>query len=186
MGAVESGWRARWQARVVQRSAGVALAAVPVPLRVLDVGCGTGALVRELATRLPNVLELVGVDPAEGMVRVARAESDGRARFVRASAEGLPFDDARFDLVVSTTSFHHWRDPAAGLAEMSRVLAPRGHAVLVDLSASWLRLTGHRDRARTPRSVERLLAAAGLRADRREIVYRVGPLPMIRAFIASR
>jgi ubiquinone/menaquinone biosynthesis C-methylase UbiE len=183
----ESGWQARWHAAVMERSSDIALAAVPVPLRVLDVGCGAGALVHELSERLPNVLELVGVDPDEAALGQARELADGRARFVRASAERLPFRDRRFDLVVSTMSLHHWADQPAGLAEAARVLAADGHLVLVDQFRSrfW--------RGNPPGCVRPTLAEigslftdAGLRVERRETVRRLGPPPFVRAFIASR
>ncbi len=45
----------------------------------------------------------------------------------------LPFADGSFDLVVSTLSMHHWADPAAGLAEIGRVLRPRATALIWDL-----------------------------------------------------
>jgi ubiquinone/menaquinone biosynthesis C-methylase UbiE len=183
---IASRWRARWQAKVVERSVDVALAAVPVPLRVLDVGCGAGALVRELAERLPNVLDLIGVDPSERMLQEAAAASEGGARFVCAHIERLPFADARFDLIVSTALLDHSGDQAPGLAEAARVLASPGHLVLVDLSAGWLRMTGERERAQPPREVDDLLTAAGLQRERRETVCRAGPLPIARAFIAAR
>lgn len=182
----ESGRLGRWHAHIVDRSVDVILAVAPVPLRVLDVGCGTGALLRELSIRLPTALELVGVDPAESMLRVARRRSDGRVRFRSGAAEQLPLGDGYFDLVVSTLSFDHWADQRAGLAELARVLAPDGRLVLVDLCAGWRRLTARSGRARTPRELGRLVAEAGLRVRHRETLYRVGPAPLVRAFLVSR
>jgi ubiquinone/menaquinone biosynthesis C-methylase UbiE len=66
----ERGWRAEFHARVVRRSADVALRTVRDPTAVLDVGCGTGALLRTLADRLPATVELAGVDPAPAMAGV--------------------------------------------------------------------------------------------------------------------
>ncbi len=82
-------------------------------------------------------------------------------------AEQLPFPDAAFDLVISTTSFDHWADQGAGLAECRRVLARGGHLVLTDLFSPWLLLTlagSNGDRARTQLRATRLLAAAGFRS----------------------
>lgn len=180
-----AGRAGRWRARVAARSADVALAEVPVPLRVLDVGCGTGMLLRELVERLPNVLEIVGVDPSEGMLRVAREDSPGRIGFVRADAERLPFDDGHFDLVVSTLSFHHWHAQAAGLNEIARVLAPSGSFVLVDLSARWIRRTPGREDVRNPADIGAALRAARLAVHRREVVKRHLGLPHVRAFVAG-
>lgn len=106
---------------------------------VLDVGCGTGQLLRRMNRRFPDA-ELLGVDPAPGMVKQAQAaRADGRIDFVNGSVERLPFPDAHFDLVLTTLSFHHWADQKQGLHEIRRVLRSGGLFVLTDiLVARWL------------------------------------------------
>lgn len=104
---------------------------VPAPRRVLDVGCGTGYVLRQLAARLPRASAFLGVDAAPKMIDVARsASSDQRLNFVQGTAERLPADDSAYDLVISTTSFDHWTDQAAGIRECARALAPGGTLVL--------------------------------------------------------
>jgi SAM-dependent methyltransferase len=107
---------------------------------VLDVGCGTGQLLRRMDRRFPDA-ELVGVDPAPGMVKQAQAaRADGHIDFVNGSVERLPFPDAHFDLVLTTLSFHHWAGQRQGLHEIRRVLRSGGLFVLTDiLAARWLR-----------------------------------------------
>jgi ubiquinone/menaquinone biosynthesis C-methylase UbiE len=158
-GSYERDWRSEFHTRVVATAAGVALAALPDPVAVLDVGCGTGALLRTLADRLPAGVALAGVDPAPAMLEVGRAGLGRRSRvwLARAIAERLPFQDASFDLVVTTVSFAHWADQPAGLTEIARVLRPAGRLVLIDLFAiGWLRpltaLGRRRDRIHTPPS----------------------------------
>ena len=164
----EAGFRGQLHAEIVTRSLDLALALCPSPDRILDVGCGTGLLLRELARRLPGAALLTGVDAAEGMIEQARIKaSDPRLTFEQGTAERLPFPDRAFGLVISTTSFDHWADQRAALAECHRVLAPRGLFVLTDLCSSWLLPTlvgSRRDRARTPLRATRLLAAAGFRS----------------------
>ncbi len=137
----------------------------PPPSHLLDVGCGTGYLLSLLAARFPDAVELAGVDAAPEMVAVAgAADADPRVGVTVGHAERLVFPDGRFDLVVTTTSFDHWADQAAGLAECRRVLADGGALVLADLFSAWLAptvLRGRPGRARTPRSATRLLAGAG-------------------------
>jgi ubiquinone/menaquinone biosynthesis C-methylase UbiE len=151
---------------IVSRTAELVLAVDPAPARVLDVGCGTGLLVRMLAGRLPDAERLEGIDAAAGMIEVATSTADDpRLNYSTGVAEHLPFPDASFDLVVSTTSFDHWEDQQAGLAECARVLRPGGHLVCADIFSLWLAPTllfGRRDRARTRRRATALVARAGL------------------------
>ncbi len=164
----ETGYRGRLHTDIVTRAVDIALAHCPSPDRILDVGCGTGMALREFARRLPGAATFTGIDAAAGMISQARAKArDPRLTFVQGVAERMPFGDRSFDLVISTTSFDHWADQRAGLAECHRVLEPRGSFVLADLCSSWLLPTlagGRRDRARTPLRATKLLAAAGFRS----------------------
>lgn len=182
----ESGYLGRLHRDIVRRSVDLTLAHLTAPERVLDVGCGTGVLLGQLARRVPAAAGLTGIDPSAAMVALARARAaDPRLRYVRAAAEHLPFPAAAFDLVVTTTSFDHWADQGAGLAECHRVLAPGGHLVLTDLCSPLLlpTLVGtRRDRARTPLRATRLLAAAGFRSITWHRLYGV----IIRSVIACR
>ncbi len=95
--------------------------------RVLDIGCGTGYLLRLLAQRYPAADALVGVDPSPTMVERARTTyTDRRIEVHDGHVEKLPFQKGEFDLIVSTTSFDHWRDQADGLRECARVFDRNG------------------------------------------------------------
>lgn len=165
----DQGWRGRLHHDIADQTAEIALTATPAPERVLDVGCGSGYLLRLLASRCPGATELTGVDPAPGMIKVAAASApfipgNERLRFSVGVAEHLPFRDGSFDLVVSVTSFDHWSDQQAGLAECHRVLVPGGHLILVDQFSGWLvptLLFSRSGKARTRRRANRLLDAAG-------------------------
>ena len=143
----------------------LATSEVPHPEAILDVGCGTGRLLRAAQESFPGA-RLEGVDAAEGMIEQARA-SGGRANFQQATAESIPFPDAQFDLVFSTMTFHHWADQKKGIAEIGRVLKPDGRWVLADFIATGVmryfrrlfRLTQFPEREQ----LDAMLASAGLR-----------------------
>ncbi|HEY6838885.1 MAG TPA: methyltransferase domain-containing protein [Geobacteraceae bacterium] len=117
---------ARVQKKVVERLSGLIAAGAP-PLMVLDVGCGTGALVSRIAAYFPSA-RCVGVDLAVGMCVAARERRgiQNTMEFAAGDAERLPFRDSHFDLVVSASVFQ-WLDRLdAAFAEAFRVLAPGG------------------------------------------------------------
>jgi len=162
----ESGRHGQLHHEISDRVVELALSRVPAPRRVLDVGSGTGYVLRQLAARLPRASEFLGVDPAPKMIEVARsASSDQRLTFIRGTAEQLPADEGAYDLVVSTTSFDHWTDQAAGLRACARALAPGGTLVLTDQFSNllWPTMLGRRrGKARTRHRATRLITAAGL------------------------
>ena len=111
------------------------LARIPagfVPENILDIGCGTGRLLRRMHARWPSA-SLVGVDLAEGMVTQARAQT-AYATIYQAPAERLPLANGSVDLATSTTSFHHWNDQAQGVREAVRVLRAGGFFILADMN----------------------------------------------------
>lgn len=106
------------------------------PERVLDIGCGTGALIERMFALWPEA-RFEGVDPAQGMVDEA-AKRRPFASFVKGVAEALPFPSQSMDLVVCSMSFGHWADKSVSLNEVRRVLKPQGLFCLVEnLPAGW-------------------------------------------------
>ena len=107
--------------------------------RVLDVGCGTGVLTREIASALPctNRAFVVGVDAATKMIAVAQRNAAGlpNLAFVSVLAEQLPFADETFDCAVSTMFFHHINAglKARALNEIWRTLKPGGKVIVADV-----------------------------------------------------
>ena len=100
------------------------LAGVAPGQRVLDVGCGPGALTAVLVDRV-GADNVTAVDPSEPFVEAARRRfPDVDIR--RAPAEDLPFDDDTFDASIAQLVVHFMEDPVAGLREMRRVTKPGG------------------------------------------------------------
>lgn len=155
-------------------------------LRVLDVGCGTGHLLRVLATLFPRAL-CVGVDPASTMLEQAAHLTN--AVLVQADVESLPFADASFDVVTATLSVRHWSDPDRGLREIGRVLAPGGmfglaDALPVERHSAMRRMIGRRRGLRAPTAAA--LREAGLRPANVSISDGFGPVPEIALVVCRK
>lgn len=101
-----------------------AFADVSAGMRVLDVGCGPGALTAELVRRL-GAGAVSAVDPLEPFVAAARQRHPG-VSVQRATAEQLPFGDGTFDAALAQLVVHFMADPVAGLREMARVTRTHG------------------------------------------------------------
>jgi SAM-dependent methyltransferase len=94
--------------------------------RIIDIGCGTGALTTTLLVHA-NPSAVVGVDPSPGYVDyVQNTVIDARARFEVADAENLPFDAADFDAAVSGLVLNFVPHPDRGLAQIARVVRDGG------------------------------------------------------------
>lgn len=124
---------------------------------VLDVGCGTGAVLELLHGEYPEK-RLTGLDLTPRMIEVARAKQLENVRFIVGDAEALPFESRSFDAVLCSNSFHHYPHPERFFAEVARVLRPGGRLILRDYTSNdvavWLmnnielplaRLLGHGD-----------------------------------------
>jgi ubiquinone/menaquinone biosynthesis C-methylase UbiE len=105
--------------------------------RVLDVGCGTGALLHQLHIAYPEA-RLAGVDPVPEMLNVARRRLPPTVALHEGWADRLPYADNTFSVVVSCNMFHYIRQPIAALHEMSRVLRDGGELIITDWCDDYL------------------------------------------------
>ena len=101
------------------------------PHRVADLATGTGDLALALQKKLPDA-DVVGVDVLQEMLDLAQRK--GVPQVVLADAMNLPFDDASFDCVAIAFGLRNLENWAAALAEMSRVLKPNGHLLVLEFS----------------------------------------------------
>lgn len=99
-------------------------AGVTAGQRVLDVGCGPGALTGELIRRV-GIDAVSAIDPSEPFV-VAVAERHGGLNVHHGAAEALPFEASAFDVTLAQLVVHFMADPVAGIGEMGRVTKPHG------------------------------------------------------------
>ncbi len=104
---------------------------------VLDVACGPGVVTAAIA---PVATSVVAFDATEQMLEKAKARCVraglSNVVFKHGDAENLPFEDARFDGVVTRLAIHHFAHPQRALDEMFRVLRPGGVAAIVDVVSS--------------------------------------------------
>ena len=108
---------------------------------VLDVGCGTGTLAIAAKRRVGSSGRVCGIDASPEMIERARKKSTkatAEVTFENALVENLPFADATFDVVLSTTMLHHLPEKAqrACIREACRVLKPGGRFLAVDFGGS--------------------------------------------------
>lgn len=139
------------------------------PTSVLDIACGTGTLLEEIARRRRGAdAPIAGVDLSPGMLAQARRKLTPRAIVVAGDAARLPFRAGAFEVAVSASALHHWRDPGAVLREARRVLQPGGRFVVTDWCGD--------------RWVERIRAALHRRHDHAHLrVYRSSELAALLA-----
>jgi ubiquinone/menaquinone biosynthesis C-methylase UbiE len=169
----EAGLLGRWHDDIVQRTAALARSVLPESAVVLDIGCGSGALLRSLQPGGPKAA--LGVDPAPRMLSAATSHpARGRAVFAQAVAEALPCPSEMCDVVVSSVSFGHWDDQERGLRECRRVLVEGGSLVLVDVFSRWLNVVsrrGSRTSAHTRNRTTTLLHRSGFRSTEWHDIY---------------
>ncbi len=113
-------------------------------IHFLDIGCGTGWAVGQVAARAEGKGEFYGVDLSPKMIEKARQNFSSREEmhFLEANVESIPLDSDYFDIIICTNSFHHYPRPDRALAEMYRLLKRGGRLFILDPTADdWIRKT---------------------------------------------
>jgi ubiquinone/menaquinone biosynthesis C-methylase UbiE len=163
--------------------------AAGAPLKMLDVGCGTGVFAAKVRAELPNV-NVWGVDLVSEMLVKGAPRwrlHQGHVFPVKGDSERLPFSSGTFDVVTCANSFHHYPHQDRAVAEMRRVLRPGGRLMIIDGYRDGLwgwfiydvcvaKVEGDVHHASAKRFRE-LMTHAGLRAIAQR-VYR-GPAPFL-------
>ncbi|HEV8440373.1 MAG TPA: methyltransferase domain-containing protein [Methylomirabilota bacterium] len=149
--------RAKAEDEVAARDAYLGLLDIAAGERVLDVGCGSGAVTREIARRVGSRGLAVGLDPSPALLAVARelaheAGVGDRVEFREGNALRLPFPDRSFDAVVCVTVLSHVPRGEAAIPELVRVLRSGGRLGVFDLDTDMTTFT-HPDRTLTRRIV---------------------------------
>ncbi len=103
----------------------------------IDIGCGTGWAVGQVATQVADQGVFYGVDLSPRMVDKAKANFRDRPNlhFLQASADSIPLEAGFFDILICTNSFHHYPNPGRAVSEMARLLKAGGKIFLLDPTA---------------------------------------------------
>lgn len=96
---------------------------------VLDVGCGTGALLKQVYDE-DHSRKLYGLDISKEMISISKERLQDKAIIKLGDSESLPFKDNYFDIVYCNDSFHHYPNPDKMLAETYRVLRYGGKCII--------------------------------------------------------
>lgn len=149
--------RARAADEITARAAYLDLLGLRSGERVLDVGCGTGVVTRDVARRVAPDGRAVGLDPSPGFLAIARelAARDGLAPLIEwcpGDVRALPFGHGAFDAVLAVTTLSHVPEGADAVPELVRVVRPGGRVGVFELDTDSL-ILAHPDRPLTRRIV---------------------------------
>ena len=157
---------------------GLGLADIQDGWTILDIGCGGGATLKRLLERSRDA-QVYGIDISEESVAKARKvnakELDKQVFVCQGSAEKLPYEDNKFDLVTAVETVYFWPNLPSCLQEVNRVLKPGGRFVImvevVDNNSKWTDLVEGMT-AYQPRELQAMLNEAGFV---HTVVYRKRP-----------
>jgi len=112
----------------------IALLNVKEGIHFLDVGCGTGWAIGQVAESVDNKGLFYGIDLSSKMIEKAQENFDGKENlhFIKADAESIPLDDDFFDIIICTNSFHHYLHPDQAVNEFCRLLKKGGKVYIMD------------------------------------------------------
>lgn len=108
-------------------------------VNVLDIGCGTGWALGQIAKKIDYKGFFYGIDLSTKMIEKAREnfQTKENFHFIKANAESIPLDDNLFDIIICNNSFHHYLNPDKALKEMYRLLKISGRVYILDPTADY-------------------------------------------------
>ena len=128
-------WRDKYDSPLVSTVSDL-LQADNTPIKVLDVGCGSGLFSIGVGLRYPEWI-VTGIDPSQGLLRIGRREAVKRSlshlAFFAGSAHKLPFSEDEFDAVIAAGVLPNINDHLVAFSEMRRVLKTDGTLIIVEL-----------------------------------------------------
>lgn len=158
--------------------------------RILEIGCGTGQLIREISRKYGNVRYL-GIDVAENMIKIARTSNTApNLKFTVCPIERFDSGD-RFDIIICTHAFPYFPDKTGALRKIAGLCAENASIVMVQSSTNDLKdliinffLKATTSKAKYPsiKEMRRLFAGAGLKVKRIGVIRERRYMPTIALF----
>jgi ubiquinone/menaquinone biosynthesis C-methylase UbiE len=152
----EKGWRSRFLRKAQLRV--ISALDIRPNVKFLDIGCGTGWAMGQVASLVNDDGQFYGVDLSPSMIQRAETTFAGRRNFhfLEGTAESIPLHDNFFDVIICTNSFHHYLHPDTALLEMRRLLKNGGKVYILDPTAdTWtVKLTDALGRLLEPEHVK--------------------------------
>ena len=126
------GWRYIYLRKC--QSGVVSLLDIKESICVLDIGCGTGWALGQIAKLVDGKGSFYGIDLSAKMIEKAKEnfKEQKQFQFMKANAESIPLEDNKFDVIICTNSFHHYLNPDKALKEMYRLLKAEGKVYILD------------------------------------------------------
>jgi len=125
---IDKGWRRKAVRELIDKT---------TPLKVLDVACGTGDFTIEIAQKVAQDSQVIGIDISDGMLTIGRekiAKTGLNATLHVADCENLPYEDNTFNRISVGFGVRNFEHLQLGLNEMYRVLTHAGKMVILELS----------------------------------------------------
>ena len=138
-------------------------------LSVLDMGCGTGAILEKISKENPKAF-LFGLDLSENMIAEAKKKNIPKAQYVIGDAENLPYENEKFDVVICNQSFHHYPNPQAFFDSVKRCLKPGGRLILRDVTSNSKLVCWFMDKIEMP--IVNLLGHGDVRVPTKEVIVK--------------
>ncbi|KPU44825.1 putative methyltransferase YcgJ [Oxobacter pfennigii] len=105
-------------------------------IKLLDMGCGTGQLIREIKTKFKDYdIECTGVDISNRMIDICK-NKDKTSSYITSSIENFEYNEGEFDIIICTHSFPYYQDKAKAIEKFHRLLKKNGYFILAQASVN--------------------------------------------------
>ncbi|MBO7738343.1 MAG: class I SAM-dependent methyltransferase [Clostridia bacterium] len=163
-------------------------------MKILDIGCGTGQLAKEISDEYPFV-DYLGIDVTKNMISLAKKSNDGKkVRFINTSVDDFICDE-RFDIIICTHAFPYFPNKEKAMSKMYKLCKEGGKVIIVSSSTNNLKdllanlivktKTG-RAKYLSVKQMKHLLSCAGFTVKSVDVIRERAYMPTIALFYAEK